>query len=253
MRRKIEVWGVSYNSHFQKLFCDGSMIALVHSSVQFSHSVMSDSTTSWTAASHTSLSITNSQNLLKLMSIESVILFNHLILCHPLLLLCLQSFPASGSFPVSQFFASDGQTIGPSASASVLPMNIQDISTDWYDLLAVQGTLTSLLQHHSSKASILQCAAFFMVQLSNPYTTTGKTIALTRCTFVDKVRSLLFIILSRFVIAFLPRSKCFIISWLQPPSAVILEPKNIKSGTVSTVSPSISHEVMGPDAMILVF
>ena len=99
----------------------------------------------------------------------------------------------------------------------------------------------SLLQHHSSKASILQCAAFFMVQLSNPYTTTGKTIALTRCTFVDKVRSLLFIILSRFVIAFLPRSKCFIISWLQPPSAVILEPKNIKSVSVSTFSPLIFH------------
>ena len=121
---------------------------------------------------------------------------------------------------------------------------------DWIDLLALQGTLKSLLQHHSSKASILQCSAFFMVQLSHPYMTTGKTIALTRRTFVDKVISLLLNILSRLVITFLPRSKCLLISWLQSPSAVILEPKKIKSDTVSTVSPSISHEVMGPDAML---
>ena len=121
------------------------------------------------------------------------------------------------------------------------------------DLLAVQGTLKSLLQHHSSKASILQHSAFFMVQLSHSYMTTGKTIALTRWTFVGKVMSLLFNMLSRLVIAFLPRSKDLLISWLQPPSAVILEPKKIKSVTVSIVSPSICHEVMGPDAMILVF
>ena len=121
------------------------------------------------------------------------------------------------------------------------------------DLLAVQGTLKSLLQHHSSKASILQYSAFFIVQLSYPYMTTGKTVALTRRTFVGKVMSLLFNMLSRFVIAFLPRSKCLLISWLQSPSAVILEPKKIKSATVSTVSPSICHEVMGPDAMIFVF
>ena len=122
---------------------------------------------------------------------------------------------------------------------------------DWLDLLAVQGTLKSLLQHHSSKASILQHSAFFIVQLSHPYMTTGKTIVLTRRTFVGKVMSLLFNMLSRLVIAFLPRSKCLLISWLQSPSAVILEPLKIKSATVSTVSPSICHEVMGPDAMIL--
>ena len=126
---------------------------------------------------------------------------------------------------------------------------------NWLDLLAVQGTLKSLLQHHNSKASILQCSAFFMVQLSHPYMTTGKTIALTRRTSVDKVMSQLFNMLSSLVIVFLPRSKCLLISWLQSSSAVILEgpPPPIKSLTVSTVSPSICHEVMGPDAMILVF
>ena len=124
---------------------------------------------------------------------------------------------------------------------------------DWFDLLAVQGTLKSLHQHHSSKASILQCSAFFIVQLSHPYMTTGKTIALTRWTFVSKVRSLLFNMLSRFVVTFLPRSKCLLISWLQSPSAVILEPKNIKSVTISIVFPSICHEVMRQNAMILVF
>ena len=116
---------------------------------------------------------------------------------------------------------------------------------DWLDLLAVQGTLKSLLQHHSSKASILQCSAFFIVQLSHPYMTTGKTIDLTRRTFVGKVMSLLFNMLSRLVMTFLPRIKRLLISWLQSPSAVILEPRKIKS---ATVSPSICHEVMGPDA-----
>ena len=124
---------------------------------------------------------------------------------------------------------------------------------DWLDLLAVQGTLKTLLQHHSSKASILRCLAFFTVQLSHPYMTTGKTIALTSWTFVGKVMSLLWNMLSRLVITFLPRSKHLLISWLQSPSAVILEPQKIKSDTVSTVSPSISHEVMGPEAMIFVF
>ena len=124
---------------------------------------------------------------------------------------------------------------------------------DWLELLAGQGTLKSLLQHHSSKASILQCSAFFTVQLLHPYMTNGKTIPLTRQTFVGKVMSLLFNTLSRFFITFLPRSKCLLISWLQSPSAVILEPKKIKYDTVSTVPPSISHEVMGPDAMIFVF
>ena len=124
---------------------------------------------------------------------------------------------------------------------------------DWLDLLAVQGTLKSLLQHHSSKASILRPSVFFTVQLSHPYMTTGKTIALTRWTFVGRVMSLLLNMLSRLVITFLPRSKRLLISWLQSPSAVILEPKKIKSATVSTVTPSICHEVMGPDAVILVF
>ena len=124
---------------------------------------------------------------------------------------------------------------------------------DWLDLLSVQGTFKSLLQHHSSEASILRCSAFFIVQLSHPYMTTGKTIALPRWTFVGKVMSLLFNMLPRLVITFLPRSKRLFISWLQSPSAVILEPPKIKSDTVSTVSPSICLEVMGLDAMILVF
>src|SRR5574340_1020737 len=124
---------------------------------------------------------------------------------------------------------------------------------DWLDLLAVQGTLKSLLQHHSSKASILWCSAFFIVQFSHPYMTTGKAIALSRRTFVGKVMSLLFNMLSRLVTTLLPRSKCLLISWLQSPSAVIWEPRKIKSDTVSTVSPSISHKVIGPDAMILAF
>ena len=124
---------------------------------------------------------------------------------------------------------------------------------DWLDLLAVQGTLKSLLQHHSSNASILRCSAFFTVQLSHPYMTTGKTIALTRWPFVGKVMSLFLNMLSRLVITFLPRSRRLLVSWLQSPSAVILEPPKIKSDTVSTVSPSISHEVVGPDAMIFIF
>ena len=169
---------------------------------------MSDSVTPWTAAHQPPLSNTDSQSLLKLMSIVSVMPSNHLILCHPFSS-CFQSFLASGSFPLSQFFTSGGQGIGVSASASVLPMKSGLISfrMDWLDLLAVQGTLKSLLQHHSSKASIFRCSAFFIVQLSHPYMTTGKTIALTRQTIVGKVMSLLFNMLSRLVIAFLPGSK----------------------------------------------
>ena len=142
-----------------------------------------------------------------------------------------------------------------SASASVLPEHSGLISLrmDWLDLLAGQGTLKSLLHYHSSKPSILQCSAFFIVQFSHPYMTTGKTIALTKWTFVGKVMSLLFNMLSRLVMAFLPRSKRLLISWLQSPSAVILEPPKIKSLTVFTVSLSICHEVMGLDTMILVF
>ena len=157
---------------------------------------------------------------------------------------------------MSQFFASGGQSIGVSASTSVLPMNTQEWSPlGWTGWISLQSKgLKSLLQHHSSKASILQCSAFFTDQLSHPYMTTGKTIALTRQTFVDKVISLLLNMLSRLVITCLPRSKRFLISWLQSPSAVILEPKKKKkSATVSTVSPSISHEVMVLDAMILIF
>ena len=167
-----------------------------------------------------------------------------------------QSLPASGSFPMSQLFTSGGQSIGVPASASVLPMNTQDWSplgwTGWISLQS-KGLSKSLLQHHSSKASILRCSAFFMVHLSQLYMTTGKTIALTRWTFVGKLMALLFNMLSRLVITFLPRSKRLLISWLQSSSAMILEPRKIKSATVSTVSPSICHEVMGPDAMILVF
>ena len=144
-----------------------------------------------------------------------------------------------------------------SFSFSISPSNehpgLISFRMDWLDLLAVQGTLKSLLQHHSSKASVLRHSAFFIVQLTHPYMTTGKTIALTRWTFVGKVMSLLYNMLFRLVITFLPRSKCLLISWLQSPSAVILAPHKIKSDTVSTVSPSISHEVMGPDAMIFIF
>ena len=210
--------------------------------------------TPWTAACQASLSSTNSQSLPKLMSIESVMPSSHLILCCPLLLLPL-SFPSirvlfkwvSSSHQVVKYW-SFSFNISPS---SVHP-GLISFRMDWLDLLAVQGTLKSLLQHHSSKASILRYSAFFILQLSHPYMTTGKTIALTRWTFVGKVMSLLFNMLSRLVIAFLPRSKRLLISWLQPPFAVILEPKKIKSATVSIVSPSICHEVMGPDALILV-
>ena len=164
--------------------------------------------TPWTAALQASLSITNSWSLLKVTSIESVMPSSHLILHRPLLL-CPQFFPASGSFQMSQLFTSGGQSIGVSASTSVLPLNIQVCFplewTGWISLLS-KGFL-SLLSYHSSKASILQCSAFFIVQLSHPYMSTGKTIALTRWNFVGKVMSLLFNTLSRLVIAFLPRSK----------------------------------------------
>ena len=150
---------------------------------------------------------------------------------------------------MSQLFASGGQSI--EVWVNISPSNEHSglifFRMDWLDLLAVQGTLKSLLQHHSSKASILLHSAFFIVRLSHPYMTTGKTIALTRWTFVGKVMSLLFNMLSRLVITFLPRSKCLLISWLQSPSAVIMEPRKIKSATVSTVSPSICHEMMGLD------
>ena len=164
---------------------------------------------------------------------------------------CLQSFPASGSFLINQLFTSGGQSIGASVSASVLPMNIQS----WFPFGFT--TLNSLqskgLQHSSSKASVLRCSAFFIVQLSHPYMIAGKTIALTRWTFVSKVMSVLFTTLSRLVIVFLPRDKCLLILWLLSPSEVILEPQKIKSVIVSIVFPSICQEVMGLDAMIFVF
>ena len=176
----------------------------------------------WTATHQASLSITNSGACSNSCPSSRW--------CHPTIspsvvpFSCLQSFSASGSFPMSQFFPSGGQTIGISALASVLPINIQDWFLYWLDLLAVQGTLKSLLQHHGSKASIFLCSAFFMVLLSHPYMTTGKTVALSRWSFVSKVMSLLFNMLSRWVIAFLPRSNHLLISWLQSPSAAILEP-----------------------------
>ena len=184
--------------------------------------------TPWAAAHQASLSITNSRSLLKLMSIELVMPFNHLIACHPLLL------PPS-IFPWIRVFSNELvlQIRWPkywSFSLSISPSNehpgLISFRMDRLDLLAVQGTLKSLLQHHSSKASILQCSAFFRVQLSHPCMTTGETIALTRRTFVGKVMSLLFNMLTKFLTAF-PRSKCLLISWLKSPSAVILEPPKI--------------------------
>ena len=179
---------------------------------------------------------------------------NHLILCFPLLLHSI--------FPRIRIFSNESvlHIRWPkywSFSFSISPSNeysgLIPFGMDWLDLLTVQGTLKSLLQHHSSKASILQHLALFTVQLSHPYMFTGKTIALTRWTFAGKVMSLLFNMLSRFVIAFLSRSKHLLISWFQSPSTVIWSPPKIKSLTVSIVSPSMCHEVMGLDAMILVF
>ena len=179
----------------------------------------------------------------------------HLNFCHSLLLL-------PSIFPSIRVFSNESVlhirwpkywSFSFSISSSNEYSGLISFRMDWFDLLAVQGILKSLPQHHSSKASILQCSAFFIVQLSHPYVTTGKTIALTRQTFVGKVMSLLFNKLPRLVITLLPRSKRLLISWLHSPSAVMLEPQKIKSDTVPTVSPSICHEMMGPDAMILVF
>ena len=210
--------------------------------------------TPWTATHQASLSITISQSLLKLMSIESVVPSNHFILCHPLLFL-------PSIFPSIRVFSNEStlHIRWPkywSFSFSISPSNeyslLISFNIDWFDLLAVQGTLKSLLQHHNSKISILWCSAFFMVQLLHLHMTTGKTIAQTIWPFIIKVMSLLFNMLSRFVIAFLPRSKCLWISWLQALAAVILEPKKIKSVTVSFILIYL-HEVMGLNAMILVF
>ena len=189
------------------------------------------SATPWTAARQDSLSITNSLSFLKLMSIESVMPSNHLILCHPLLL------PAS-IFPSIRVFSNESVLCirwpkDWSFTFNISPSNehpgLISFRMYWLDLLAVQGTFMSLLQHDSSKASIFQCSAFFILQLSHPYRTTGKTIALTRWIFVGKVMSLLFNMLFRLVITFLPRSKSLLISWLLSPPAVILEPRKIVS------------------------
>ena len=181
---------------------------------------------------------------------------NYLILCCPLLLLLPSIFPSIRVFSNESALHIRGPKYW-SFSFNISPSNEQpgliSFRMDRLDFLAVQGTLKSLLQHHSSKASILWRSAFLIVQLSHPYTTTGKTIALTRWIFVDKAMSLLFNMLSRLVISFLPRSKHLLISWWQSQSAVILEPPRIKSATVSTVSPSICHEMMGLDATVLVF
>ena len=178
--------------------------------------------------------------------------FSHLILCRPLLL--RPPIPPSISIFTNESTFRMRWPKYWSFSFSMSPfdqhLGLISFRMDWLDLLAVPGTLKSLLQHHSSKASILRCSAFFIVQVSHPYMTTGKTIALTRWTFAGKVMSLIFNMLSRLVITFLSRSQRLLISWLQSPSAVILEPPKIKS---DTVSPSISHEVMGPDGMIFMF
>ena len=208
--------------------------------------------TPWTATCQASLSFTISQSLLKLMSIKSVMPSSHLILCRPLLLL-------PSIFPSIRVFSNESVLHIRWPKHWSFSFNISlpnehpgliSFRMDWLDLLAVQGTLKSLLQHHSSKASILCRSAFFIVQLSHPYMTTHKTIVLTRRTFVGKVMSLFFNMLSRLVMTFLPRSKRLLVSWLQSSSAVILEPKKTVS---DTVSPSICHEVMRPDAMILGF
>ena len=186
---------------------------------------------------------------------ESVISSSYLILCRPLLLL--------PPIPPSIRVFSNESTLRMrwpkywSFSFSIIPCKeipgLISFGMDWLDLLVVQGILKSLLQHHSSKASILRHSAFYTVQLSHPYMTTGKTIALTRRTLVGKVMPLLLNMLSMLVITFLPRSKRLLISWLQSPSAVILEPRKRKPDNISTVSPSFSHQVMGPDAMIFIF
>ena len=184
------------------------------------------------------------------MSIELVMLSSHLILCRPLLLLppILLSIKVFSNESTLHMRWPKYWSFNFNISPSNENPGLISFRMDLLDFLAVQGSLKSLLQHHSSKASILWCSAFFTIQLSHPYMITGKTIP-----YVGKVMSLLLNMLSRLLISFLPRSKRLLISWLQLPSAVILEPPKIKSDSVSTVSPSISHEVMGPDAMIFVF
>ena len=208
----------------------------------------------WTAARQATLFTTNSQSLLKLMLIELAMPSNHLILCCPLLPLSIfSSIRVLSNESALRIRWPKYWSFSFNMSLSNEHSGLISFRMDWLDLLAVQETLKSLLQYHSLKVSILQCSVFFIVQLLHPYMTTAKTIALTTWTFVGKVMSLLFNMLSRLVITFLPRSKHLLISWLQSPSAVILEPQKIKSATVATVSPSIHHELMALDGMIFVF
>ena len=186
---------------------------------------------------------TLSRSCPKLISIESVMPSNHLILCCPLLLPSI--------FPSIRVFSIESALQSIRASASNEYSGLVSFRIDWFDLLTVQETLKGLLQHHSSKASVLRCSAFFIVQCSHSHITTGKTIALTIQTFVSRVMSLLFNMWSMLVIACLSKSKCLLVSWLQSSSTLILEPRKIKSVTASTFSNSIYHEVIGPDAMIL--
>ena len=218
------------DSHSSNPLCSRLCCISPPSSVQLLSCVWL-SVTPWTAASQASLSIIKAQSLLKLMSIESVMPSNHLILCRPLLLPPSIFSQHQGLF---QWVSSSYQwlkywSFSFSISPSKAYSGLISFRMDWLDLLAVQGTLKSLLQHHSSKASILRCSAFFIVQLLQPHMTTGKPISLTRWTFAGKVMFLLFNTLSRMVIVFLPRSKHLLISWLQSPYAVILESKKIKS------------------------
>ena len=230
------------------------------SSVQLS-SIAQLCLTLWTAAHQASLSLTNSQSLLKVISIESVMPSNHLILFHPFLFLSPPSPPVLNLSQHQSLYSESALHIrwpkywsfSFSISSSNEYLGLISFRIDWFDFLAIQGALKSLLQHHGSKPSILWHSAFVIVQLSHPYMTTGKTISLTRQTSVGKVMCLLLNMLSRLVIAFLPRNKSLLISWLQSLSVVILELPKIKFLTVSTVSPSICHGVMGPYAMILVF
>ena len=217
-------------------------------SVQFSHSVVSDFL--WPREQKPSLSITNFWRLLNFVSIKMVMPSNHIILYHPLILLpsILPSIRVFSNESVLHIRWPKYQSFSFNFSIDLSNeySGLISFRMDWLDLLEVQGTLKSLLQFHSSKASILQLSAFFMVQLSHPYMTTEKNVALTRWTFLGKIVSRLFNMLSRLVITFLPRSKHLLISWLRSSSVVILEPKKIKSVAVSIVSPSICHEVMEP-------
>ena len=242
----------THNNNLKTYFTSQKILCFIQSVQLLSHVRLF--ATPWAAARQASLSIIKSQSLLKLMSIKSVMQSNHLI-CRPLLLLpsIIHSIRVFSNESVLHMrwpkYWSFSFSLSPSSEYS----GLISFKMDWLYFPAVQGTLKSLLQHHSSKASILQHSAFFIVQLLHPYMTTGKTIALTRWIFVGKKCLCFFNMLSRLVIAFLSWSKLLLISWLQSPSTVIFEPKKIKSVTVFTVSPSIRHKVMGPDAMISAF